>query len=75
MGDSLSHLDNILVSSISHYLALHMRFVLLFQYQDEDGMTPLMAAVDKDHLATAAFLLKEVSEPNRSSVPIYLSLP
>lgn len=38
-------------------------------------MTPLMAAVDKDHLATVAFLLKEVSEPNRSSVPIYLSPP
>ena len=25
-------------------------------------MTPLMAAVDKDHSATAAFLLQEVSE-------------
>jgi len=36
-------------------------------------MTPLMAAVDKDHLATVDFLLKEVSEPNRSSAPIYLS--
>lgn len=36
-------------------------------------MTPLMAAVDKDHYATVDFLLQEVSEPNRSSVPIYLS--
>ena len=32
-----------------------------FQYQDIDGMTPLMAAVDKDHLPTVDFLLKEVS--------------
>ena len=31
------------------------------QYQDIDGMTPLMAAVDKDHLGTVDFLLKEVS--------------
>ncbi|XP_022778881.1 ankyrin repeat family A protein 2-like isoform X2 [Stylophora pistillata] len=33
------------------------------EYQDLDGMTPLMAAVDKDHLPTAAFLLKEGADP------------
>lgn len=44
-----------------------VRFLLenmaIIDYQDLDGMTPLMAAVDKDHLPTAAFLLKEGADP------------
>jgi len=44
------------------------RFLLermaIIDYQDIDGMTPLMAAVDKDHLPTVDFLLKEGADPN-----------
>lgn len=44
-----------------------VRFLLdnmaIIDFQDLDGMTPLMAAVDKDHLPTAAFLLKEGADP------------
>jgi len=36
----------------------------IIDYQDIDGMTPLMAAVDKDHLPTVDFLLKEGADPN-----------
>jgi len=45
-----------------------VRFLLenmaIIDYQDGDGMTPLMAAVDKDHLATVDFLLKEGADPH-----------
>ncbi|XP_068762194.1 myotrophin-like isoform X1 [Montipora capricornis] len=46
-----------------------VRFLLgkmaIIDYQDMDGMTPLMAAVDKDHLQTAKLLLEEVSYTTR----------
>lgn len=35
------------------------------KYQDIDGMTPLMAAVDKDHVQTAKLLLDEVSSAKK----------
>ena len=35
------------------------------KYQDIDGMTPLMAAVDKDHVQTAKLLLDEVSRAKK----------
>ncbi|KAJ7390421.1 hypothetical protein OS493_025120 [Desmophyllum pertusum] len=35
----------------------------IIDYQDDDGMTPLMAAVDKDHLNAVDFLLKEGADP------------
>ncbi|KAL9955619.1 hypothetical protein ACROYT_G036970 [Oculina patagonica] len=44
-----------------------VRFLLenmaIIDYQDIDGMTPLMAAADKDHFATVAFLLEEGADP------------
>lgn len=43
------------------------RFLLermaIIDYQDRDGMTPLMAAVDKDHIGTVNFLLEEGADP------------
>ncbi|XP_068673149.1 myotrophin-like isoform X2 [Montipora capricornis] len=45
-----------------------VRFLLgkmaIIDYQDMDGMTPLMAAVDKDHLQTAKLLLEEGADPH-----------
>lgn len=35
----------------------------IIDYQDIDGMTPLMAAVDKDHVQTAKLLLDEGADP------------
>ena len=40
------------------------------KYQDIDGMTPLMAAVDKDHVQTAKLLLDEVSSAKKKKVSI-----
>lgn len=36
----------------------------IIDYQDIDGMTPLMAAVDKEHLQTAKVLLDEGADPS-----------
>ena len=41
------------------------------KYQDIDGMTPLMAAVDKDHVQTAKLLLDEVSSAKKKKFQFY----